>query len=101
MIAQLPPGPHFEQFLQRTQPSRQGNEGIAQLGHAGLARMHAIHHFQAGQALVADFSVQQALRDDPDHFSTGRHGRVGHHAHQADRATAIHQGQATAGNGLA
>ncbi|MNN07652.1 hypothetical protein D3C81_1204820 [compost metagenome] len=63
--------------------------------------MHAIDDFQAGQAAVADFGIFQGLGDDTDHFTTGGHGRIGNDTHQADGTTAIDQGQAALGDGLA
>ncbi|MNJ01940.1 hypothetical protein D3C73_1617240 [compost metagenome] len=42
---------------------------------------------------MADFLVLEALRDDADHFSAGRQGRISDDAHQPHGATAIHQGQ--------
>ena len=59
--------------------------------------MHAVYHFQAGQALVADLGLLQALRDDPDHFAAGGQCGVRHGAHQTDRAATVDQGQAALG----
>ncbi|MNO85790.1 hypothetical protein D3C76_771690 [compost metagenome] len=101
MVAQLAPGPDFEQFFQGAQAAGQSDEGIAEFGHPRLARMHAVDHFQAGQAAVADFLVLETLRDDADHFAAGRQCRVGNNAHQPHGATAVDQGQLTFGQRLA
>jgi hypothetical protein len=63
--------------------------------------VHAVNHFQAGQALVADFGVHQALRNHPDDLATGGQRRVGDGAHQAHRATAVDQGDTALGQGVA
>ena len=96
VVAQLAPGPDLEQLFQGAEPAGRGDEGVGQLGHARLARVHAVYHFQAGQALVADLGLLQALRDDPDHFAAGVCG-VRHGAHQTDRAATVDQGQAALG----
>ncbi|MNI70025.1 hypothetical protein D3C73_1258080 [compost metagenome] len=63
--------------------------------------MHAVDHFQASQTAVADFLVLEALRNDADHFTTGRQRGVSHNAHQAHGATAIDQRQLALGQCLA
>jgi hypothetical protein len=45
---------------------------------------------------VRDLPVDQLLRDDADHFAPGTQRRVGDHAHQADVAAAVDQGQSLA-----
>ncbi|MNM90397.1 hypothetical protein D3C81_1026570 [compost metagenome] len=97
VVAELAPGPYLEQFLQGSQAAGQGDEGVAQLGHARLARVHAIHYFQTGQTVVADLGVLQALRDDANDFAAGGQGRIRHHTHQAHRAAAIDQAYAALG----
>ena len=67
----------------------------------GHVREDAVHHFQAGQAAVADFRMLQALRDDTDHFTTGGQGRIGDDTHQTHRAAAIDQADALLGEGAA
>ncbi|MNR16386.1 hypothetical protein D3C85_1329860 [compost metagenome] len=63
--------------------------------------MHAVDHFQAGQAGVANLGVFQRLGNDADHLATRSHGRIGNDTHQAHGATAVDQGQAARGDGLA
>ncbi|MNV77301.1 hypothetical protein D3C71_1707130 [compost metagenome] len=93
MIAELSPGPRLEQLFQGAEPAGQGDEGVAELGHAGLARMHAVDHFQTGQAWMADFGALQALRDDADDFAARGQSRIRHHSHQANRAATVNQTQ--------
>ncbi|MCY1533850.1 hypothetical protein D9M68_691990 [compost metagenome] len=100
VVAELAPGPDLEQLFQGAEAAGQGDEGVGEFGHACLACVHAIHHFQAGQALVADFGVHQALRNHPDDLATGGQGRIGHRAHQAHRATAVDQGDTALGQGV-
>ena len=50
---------------------------------------------------MADFRIDEALWHDADHFPASRHGGIGHSAHQAHGAPAVHQGQAAPGDGLA
>lgn len=96
VVAQLAPGPDLEQLFQGAEPAGQGDEGVGQLGHARLARVHAVYHFQAGQALVADLGLLQALRMIPITAAGGQCG-VRHGAHQTDRAATVDQGQAAIG----
>ncbi|MCY1177253.1 hypothetical protein D9M73_175530 [compost metagenome] len=61
--------------------------------------MHAVDHFQAGQAGVADLGVFQRFGDDADHLAARSHGRIGNDAHQADGAATIHQRRLALGQG--
>src|SRR5690606_25117535 len=101
MVAKLAPGPDLEQLFQGAEPAGQGDEGVGQFGHACLARVHTVHHFQVGQATVADFGSFQALRDDADDLATGIQCCIGDYAHQADSAAAVYQPYAPLGQVLA
>ena len=91
VVAQLAPRPHLEDLLHGADAARQGNERVGMHGHAVLALMHGVHNLQACQPRVAHFLFHQTLRDDADHFGTVRQSGIGHRAHQARAATAIHQ----------
>ena len=47
---------------------------------------------------MADLGALQALRDDADDLAASGQGGIRHHAHQADGAAAIDQGQAALGD---
>ena len=48
--AELGPGPHLEQLVQRAEAAGQRDEGVGELGHEGLALVHRVHHAQVGYA---------------------------------------------------
>ena len=98
VVAQLAPGPDLEQLLQRAYATGQGQEGVAALGHHGLAFVHARDHMQFVAQLVGQLLVHQRLRDDAHHASAGQARGLGHRTHQAATPTAIDQLPAMAAN---
>ena len=54
--------------------------------HQRLALVERLDDVKLGEAAVRDLALLQEARDDPDHASTRRQGRVGDDAHQADLA---------------
>ena len=66
-----------------------------------LAIVHGRHDLEAGQADVGDLGADQLLGDDADDLATGRQGGVGGDAHQPDVTTAVHEPDATVGQGRA
>jgi hypothetical protein len=99
--AKLAPGQHLEHFVQRAETAGQGDEPIGQLEHPRLARMHGIDDFEAGDAAMGDFPVDQLLRDHADDLTAVRQHGVRDDAHQADVAAAVHQGDAVSGEACA
>jgi len=81
-------------FHERADATGHGNEGVGQVGHHRLARVHGVDDAQVGDAVMGDLAIGQGLRDDADHFPAGGQRRVGHHAHQADVAAAVNQADA-------
>ena len=61
--------------------------------------MHAVDHFQSGEAGVADFGVLQALRNDANDLATGGHGGIRHHAHQAYGTAPVDEANTVGGQG--
>ncbi|MNN31730.1 hypothetical protein D3C81_1454280 [compost metagenome] len=63
--------------------------------------MHRADDLQRGHALVGDFHIDQMLRDHAGDFTASAQHAIGHRAHQASAAAAIHQAQAFVGDALA
>ncbi|MNJ76941.1 hypothetical protein D3C77_743310 [compost metagenome] len=70
VVTDLPPGPDFEQLLQRTDAARQGNKTVGQFGHPRLTGVHVGDDFQLGQATVRRFGLDQPLGNDAYCFTT-------------------------------
>ncbi|MNX78556.1 hypothetical protein D3C86_1101550 [compost metagenome] len=90
---QLRPGPDLEELFERAGAAGQGDEPVGLFHHHGLAFMHILHHVQFGQPEVRLFLLQQKLRDHADHAAAAGQHFIGHHAHDADHRTAIHQAE--------
>lgn len=96
MKSELAPGQDFTEFFEGAEAAGQCNESLRKFGHAGLARMHRIDHFEMGETLVInwaafDFFAHQGLRNDADDLPAGCQAGVGNDTHQADIATAVNQ----------
>ena len=95
MIADLTPGPDFEEFLQRADAARQGDEGLHPLCHHLLALVHGVDHVQFLQVGMPHLPVHQHAWDHADDpAAVGQH-RIGDEAHEADLAAAVDQLPAT------
>ena len=71
VIAKRVPRPRFEHLVERADAAGQADEGVAQLGHLGLALMHVGDRMELGQAGVRDFLIDQRLRDDAVNLAAG------------------------------
>src|SRR5256885_13094140 len=60
----------LEQFLEGAYAAGQGDEGIAALGHHGLALVHGLDDVQLIAGMVGQFLVHQRLRNHADRKST-------------------------------
>src|SRR5919206_2923312 len=95
--AEHAPGPGLEQLLQRAGRAGQRDEGVGELGHAGLALVHGGDHLQPRQPGVRELVVHQVLGDDADDVAAGVQGGVGDHAHQSGAPAAVDDADARAG----
>ena len=96
MVAQLRPGPDFEDFLQRARPARQRHEGVGAVGHHALALVHGLRHVQFGQSAVRQLFAHQRLGDDADGLAASLHHGIGDRAHDAHAGAAVDQSDALA-----
>ena len=64
MQAQLRPGAHLEQLLERARATGQREVRVGERGHPRLAFVQVGDHLQVGEPRVGDLPVDQALRDD-------------------------------------
>ena len=62
-----------------------------------LALVHAVDEPQLGEPGVGQLAGGQRARDDADDLDAGGQRGVGQHAHQPDRAAAVHQAEAAPG----
>jgi mono/diheme cytochrome c family protein len=90
----------FEQFLEGSAATGQGDHSVAVLEHAGFARVHVRDHFKGSEVLMTALDAGEELRDDPVDFATFGQGRIGHGAHQAMSATAVNNHETGAGQHL-
>ena len=91
MIAELSPGPGFEDFFQGTHAAGQGHKGIGHSGHGGFSFVHISNNFQLGQAGVSQLPIFQVFGNHAVHLGALFQKGVCDHAHQADVAAAVHQ----------
>ncbi|MNT19292.1 hypothetical protein D3C72_1545470 [compost metagenome] len=99
--AELAPGQHLEDFFHGAEAAGQGDEAIGQIEHARLALMHRTDDLQFGQAAMGHFPVGQLARNHAGDLTAGGEHGIGHGAHQADIAAAVHQAHAVAGDAIA
>ena len=88
VLAQLPPGPYLEQFLHRADTTRQGDEGVGEVRHLGLARMHGLHDIERAQIEMGDFLQGEKFGDHANNPAASLHRRIRQLPHQADLTTA-------------
>ena len=91
MVAELAPGPGFEEFLEGADAPGQRQEGVGPFGHQALALVHGVDDQQFRAAAVRVLAFHQRARDHAHHPAAGGQRGVGHHAHQAAATTAVDQ----------
>ena len=91
VVAQLLPRPHLEDLFHGADAPGQRQEGVRVVGHEHLAFVHGLHHVQVLHACMPHFTPHQRVRNHADHPCTVRQRSIGHRAHQAHSATAVHQ----------
>ena len=65
------PGEDLEEFLESSDPAREGEEGLGEFGHECFALVHAVDDVKLGEAVVSDFPFGEFLRDDTHHAASG------------------------------
>jgi len=88
---QLTPGDDLHGLIQRAQAPGQGDEGVGQVEHPALARVHAVRDQQFGQPVMRHLPLRQELRDHADDLAAGGQRAVRHRTHQPDAAAAVDQ----------
>ncbi len=88
--AQLIPGQHFEEFIQRTESTRQDDGGIAFFVDGSFPFMHVAGDDQLRKSLMLMFAVAQDDGDHPSGMTTCGEMPVGHCPHQAFSTSAIY-----------
>lgn len=96
--AELRPGESLEQLIERAEASGQGEEGIGEFAHEGLAVVHGFDDVLAGEARVGDLLVYERLRDDADDLAARFERGIGERAHEADAGAAVDEAQPAAGD---
>ena len=88
---ELRPRQDLECLVEGAEASRQRDEPVHERSHRGLALVHRADDSQFGEARVGELTRHERLRDDADDLAAMAEHRVGQHAHQPDRAAAVHQ----------
>ena len=91
MTIELRPGQLLDQFLQRADPARQGDERVGAIEHRLLARMHRLNHehfLGVGQRMLL---ADQEIRDDPGHIAAAGQRRSRQAPHQPFAAAAVNE----------
>ncbi len=91
MTAQLQPREDLEQFLGRADAAGQRDEGVREIGHLALARVHGIDGDEGGELAMADFHGDEVVRNDADDFAAAGERGIGQRTHQADVAAAVNE----------
>ena len=94
MAAELNPGELLDQFLERADAARQGDEGVGALVHHALARVHVGHNDEFLRALEGEFPVPEEIRDNSCDVAAARHNLARHDAHEPVVAAAIDEAHA-------
>ena len=89
MVAELAQRHHIEQFVQSAEPAGQDHECVRAIDHLALALEHVGGGDQLGDGAMTHFPLQQAARDQADHFAARAHRGIGDGTHEADVATAV------------
>ena len=92
--AQLRPGEHLEELVQRAVAARQHDERVRRVGHRRLPLVHRLGNAQAGQAGVGDLLGGERAGDHAVRFAPGVEHGVRYGAHQADVTAAVDQADA-------
>lgn len=91
--AELSPGDDFTEFVQGAETTRQGDEGVTQIRHEGLAFVHGMDDVQLSDSVVGQFAVDQRLWDDADHLTFVFEYRVGEDTHESDIPAAVDEAE--------
>ena len=89
MQAELGPGEHFEEFIERAPPARQRDEAIGKVVHQCLALVHRRDNPQLRQAVVSNFLRDQTFRDDAGDQASAGEDRISDCTHQTDARTPV------------
>jgi len=90
MQAQLRPSPSFEQFVHGADTAGKGQKRIRKLAHQPLSLRHRLDDVQLGKPVMADFFLDQQLRDDSGDAAASSQGGIGERAHEPDTSASIH-----------
>ena len=92
--AKLFPSNDFQQFLQRTAPAGQSDDGIAQIRHFLFALMHILHLYHFCQPFMVPTLLHHEAGNNTGHFSARSQYGIGSGTHQADATRTVYQANA-------
>lgn len=84
MKSQLRPGVDLENFFERPDPSRQGDERIGKFSHHGLPLVHGGDGMQLCETDVSEFLFLERFRNDSDDFAACVKSSIGDGPHETD-----------------
>jgi len=98
MQAELRPGQHLEELVERPRAAGQNGDGMGIHVHHLLALVHVLGDDVAGEVGAPLLAGQKMHRDDAEGLRSRRRGGVGHRAHEADIARAVDELPALGGD---
>ena len=99
MAAELGPGHLLDDFLERADAARHGDEGVGHFEHLAFALVHVLGDDQLVLADQRVLVADQELRDDAGDLAAVVEDGAGDRAHHAFAAAAIDQADAGFGHG--
>jgi hypothetical protein len=99
--AELGPGNDFEQLFEGSVAAGKDEEGVGELGHAGLALVHGFDELEAREAAVSDLAVGEDVGQNADDGCSGGKGGVGDCAHETDFGSAVDESESCGSDSLA
>jgi len=91
------PGDLLDQFLERADTARKGDETVGMLEHRALALMHILRDDKLLREPSRSFTLGQEFRNNAGDVAAVFENGIGERSHQADRAAAIDQPHAVIG----
>ena len=94
---ELLPGEHLEELVEAAEAAGQDDEPVGAVEHRALPGVHVPGDHRLRQLGVRHLEAFQMLGDHTDDRAAARQHRIGEHAHQADSAGTVNEGDSAPG----